>query len=296
MQSTIDCASGRSREHSLYMRCREGEPGRPRLSLLHGNGFSSGTLMPLAEALPESWNIWLPDIPGHGCSGMPGTHHPDWQDMADSIAESLRHQAHTATLGPLIGIGHSFGGMLTLLAACRHPAMFSEIILLDPPLHTPGLIPVMHVAHATGTWRRIGLVKKALSRRRHWPDRVAMRESLQKRQLYQKWDPAALEGFVQTGAVESATGGVELACDPAWEAAIFASTPQRLWAKIKRLTVPTTIVNASDNAIFFARAGAERAARVNPVIKRIDHGDSHCFPMEDPAGTAELIENLLGHQ
>jgi len=35
---------------------------------------------------------------------------------------------------PVVGVGHSLGGVLTLMAAAKKPALFQNIIILDPPL------------------------------------------------------------------------------------------------------------------------------------------------------------------
>jgi predicted alpha/beta superfamily hydrolase len=33
----------------------------------------------------------------------------------------------------VIGLGHSFGSLLTLMAAYKKPQLFSQVIIMDPP-------------------------------------------------------------------------------------------------------------------------------------------------------------------
>ena len=33
----------------------------------------------------------------------------------------------------MIGLGHSFGSLLTLMAAYKKPQLFSQVIIMDPP-------------------------------------------------------------------------------------------------------------------------------------------------------------------
>ncbi|WP_157729919.1 alpha/beta fold hydrolase [Bacterioplanes sanyensis] len=74
---------------------------------LHGNGFCSRTLWPLAQQLPSDWRLIFTDIPGHGGSARPSVGMPDWQGMARSIADQLQVLADGQ---PVQAVGHSMGG------------------------------------------------------------------------------------------------------------------------------------------------------------------------------------------
>ena len=116
--------------------CIEGE-GEP-LHFLHGNGFCGLTLAPLAEEITDgSHPLLFTDLPGHGASGGPDVNaQPDWNDMADRVANSIAARIDR----PVTGIGHSMGGVVTLLAAARYPDLFSRVVLLDPVLFSREVI------------------------------------------------------------------------------------------------------------------------------------------------------------
>ena len=82
----------------------------------------------------------------------------------NTVADAIYKQANVAQDGPLIGIGHSMGAVLTLLAATKYPDLFSEIILLDPVLFKNEMIIAQQLMRATGTWRHRALIKSVSNR------------------------------------------------------------------------------------------------------------------------------------
>ena len=96
-----------------------------RLLLLHGGpGLDHNLLVPLALELADAWEVWLPDLPGHGGSGA----HPL------SLRQTLERLARwCAACEPRIFGGHSLGAWLArelLRPRAVHPA---AAVLLCPP-------------------------------------------------------------------------------------------------------------------------------------------------------------------
>jgi pimeloyl-ACP methyl ester carboxylesterase len=57
------------------------------------------------------------------------------------VAELRAVLAHTATSGPAVLVGHSFGAFLVLVYAARYPAEVAGIVLVDPPTEWHPLTP-----------------------------------------------------------------------------------------------------------------------------------------------------------
>ena len=91
----------------------------------HGWGQSSAAFVPLAEALKPFASSTLIDFPGFGKSALPpafwGT-----AEYADAVAQWLHHQSY----GPLVWIGHSFGGRVGIQLAARHPQLLAGMVLI----------------------------------------------------------------------------------------------------------------------------------------------------------------------
>lgn len=271
---------------------RAGEKNAKRIHLLHGTGFSAMTLAAMASQLPADWSIWLTDVPGHGYSTQPSTKMPNWQKMANTVADAIYLQANVKEDGPLVGIGHSMGGVLTLFAATKYPDLFSEIILLDPVLFQTEMLIAQALMRATGTWRQRAMVKSVSNRTATWPSLAAMEESIASKAFYKPWHSQAIKDYCQFSTTTNAQQAVSLSCQPSWEASIFGSYPKGLWHTVRHINVPVNILVAN-KSYFFIPKSVKRAAKINPNIQWQTFGKYHCFPMEEPAETANIITQLI---
>lgn len=266
--------------------------GEQVFHFLHGNGFCSRTLEPFACSLRQQASsksdLLFTDLPGHGISPQSKKSQPDWNEMALQVADSIASRSN----GPVVGIGHSMGGVITLLAAARFPELFSRIILLDPVLFSSEIILFQRLMRKTGLWSRTKLVNSVRKRRSQWPDKQTMIDSLRTKKLYKDWDEQALALFAEYGAKTNEDGSVCLACSPDWEGSIFGSYPRGLWGAVRNLSVPTDIIVASQSYGFISRS-VDRACRANGNVQRHDFDGSHCFPMEAPEAAARRISVII---
>lgn len=267
---------------------RPADEQQQTLHFLHGNGFCSRTLLPLAERLAPASRLLLTDVPGHGGSVQPAHDMPDWLKMSRRISSALERRQGKQ---PMVGIGHSMGGVMTLMMAAEKPQLFSRIVLLDPVLFSPEILLYQRLARKSGLWKRSRLVKAVSARRSVWPDAAAMKEDLRRKSLYRNWTDEALDNFI-LGGTKIVPDGLALCCDPHWEAAIFGSYPRGLWQAVHRVRVPVDILVASESYGFIARS-ARKAAKANKHIRWHPVTGGHCFPMEQPQMAADLLAQIL---
>jgi pimeloyl-ACP methyl ester carboxylesterase len=278
---------------------RQGLADKPVLHLLHGNGFSGLSLLALVNELPKDWSLLVTDMPGHGESAAvtnPGF--PVWEKLAAELAQYVQSVLAAERVAgvpgsflPVIGVGHSMGGILTLMMAHQCPGLFQQLILLDPVLFSPVLIRAQKVLQMTRLWRRNPLVRRASARRCCWPSAAAAGQYLGGKALYKDWHALAFDGFLTTGLRPQENGSVALACSPLWEARVFASAPLGLWQTVRQTTIPVHILVAASGFGFIA-PGARRASRLNPLLHHERVAGNHCFPMEHPGPTARRIIEL----
>ncbi len=266
-----------------------------RVHFLHGTGFSAMTLAPLASLLPNDWELWLTDVPGHGLSEQPNHKMPDWPALAESVAEALLNYADVERKGPLVGVGHSMGGIITLFAAVKYPQLFSKIILLDPVLFNTEIIIAQQLMRTFGVWKKSALVRSVSQRKSHWSNVEEMLDELKQKQLYRLWHPAAISAFGQYGANVNADNSVDLCCSPEWESSIFGSYPKGLWKAVRQVNIPVDIVVANKSYPFIPKS-AKKAAKINNNIALHHFGNHHCFPMEQPEASARFIEQLISRE
>lgn len=98
---------------------------KPVLLALHGGpGLDHANLVPWLAPLAEQVQILYVDHRGNGRSGRP----PLEECTLDAMADDLEAVRRVLGLGPLIVLGVSFGGMVGLTYALRHPAGVARLI------------------------------------------------------------------------------------------------------------------------------------------------------------------------
>lgn len=276
----------------LFLRGRDYIRGeRPLLHFVHGNGFSGMTYWPLLGRLHDHYDLCLHDTQGHGDSDD-GARFPGWNATADRIVEFMTQRRALWGDRPVIGVGHSFGGIVTLLAASRAPELFDGIVLLDPVLFPPLLVPVMAAAYFTGLSQLNPMVMQAKRRGSQWDSRDAAWSYFYQRGIFRGWTDEALTAYIDHALARQPDGSLTLKCPPWMEAQIFASFPRRLWSSVRRLTVPTRILFGT-NSYPFVRPSVERAARLNAAIRVHAVPGGHCFMQQDPEAAAQETARSL---
>ncbi|WP_238403211.1 alpha/beta fold hydrolase [Paenibacillus mesophilus] len=101
-------------ERSIEIAYKDEGDGIPVL-LLHGFCGSSSYWDAVVPFLQQHCRLIVPDLPGHGQSGVPKTPYPI-ESFADDMAQLLKQ----LNIGKAVWLGHSLGGYVTLAAAERH--------------------------------------------------------------------------------------------------------------------------------------------------------------------------------
>ena len=103
----------------------EGGQGRP-LVLLHGQGEFAATWMRAIPGLVDSYRVVIPDLPGHGASGI-GDAGLDPDRMMAWLGQLI---AQTCPSPPVL-IGHLLGGAIAARFAVHHSDRLERLVLVD---------------------------------------------------------------------------------------------------------------------------------------------------------------------
>lgn len=102
-----------------------GQGDKPSVLFAHGWGRSYHDFIPAAESLGATAKSILVDLPGFGATPRPegawGT-----KDYADHAAAFLRARGD----GPIVWVGHSFGGRVGLRLAVQHPDLLKGLVIV----------------------------------------------------------------------------------------------------------------------------------------------------------------------
>jgi pimeloyl-ACP methyl ester carboxylesterase len=94
-----------------------------RVVLIHGSGRNAETAWAPVRPLAKRFTLVAPDRSGYPPN--PPLERIDFEKQAEELAPLLEDGAHL--------VGHSYGGVISLLIAARHPDRVRSLVVSEPP-------------------------------------------------------------------------------------------------------------------------------------------------------------------
>lgn len=251
----------------------------------HANGFPIGSYKALLDPLKENFEIYgweaRPLVPASDPQDISG-----WQNLADDLEIGIRNRFS----GPVIGVGHSLGGVLNLLAAASNPELYRALVLLDPVIFSGIRGMVWGQTKRVGRAHTMPLMAGALRRRDTWPDRDTVRRSWAGRKAFEGWTDQAFDAYLAAGLEENhESGGIRLRYPKAWEARIFEVTPHDVWTEISGTVCPMLVLRGENSDTLTPKAARKIERKAPNCVCRMVEGTSHMLPMQKPDEVGRMI-------
>jgi len=267
-----------------------GGAGLP-LHFLHANGYPPDCYKPLLELLQTQYRVFGMHLrPLWRDAKIDGL--KDWHPFSDDL---IRFLAERET-DPVIGVGHSIGGIVTLRAALRDPQKFRALILLDPVLFIPSVLAAWNLARALGLGNKLHpLIASAKKRRREFDDLDMMFRRYRNRSVFRYLSDESLRAYVNGITQPKANGGYELIYTPEWEAHIYLTGLRDfdLWRGLPKLKIPTLIIRGAETDTFTKKsANLVKKKNLNIQIQTSEKS-THILPLEHPQEVSEIIKSFL---
>jgi pimeloyl-ACP methyl ester carboxylesterase len=109
-----------------------GDPAKPGLVLIHGGAAHAQWWSFIAPLLMRNYRVVAPDLSGHGESGW-REHYPR-RVFADDVMAVIDHAAF---VGPPVLVGHSMGGLVSIVTASLHGEKLAGAVIVDAPVRKP---------------------------------------------------------------------------------------------------------------------------------------------------------------
>jgi pimeloyl-ACP methyl ester carboxylesterase len=262
---------------------------KPLIHFAHANGVPAAVYQKIFAALADDFDVIA--VPCLGAdSRYPIDNH--WRSLTQQVIDYIVQHAQGR---PVIGIGHSLGGVLSFQAAVQRPELFSKVIMLDPPLIMGQDCLALHVVKTLGLVNTLdnmspaGLSKK---RRDHWESREQAAELLRPKGFYADFDRDCFQDYISHALMPDALrGGVELRIAKQAEVEIFRTNPSKWWLPQPKLQVPMHLIAASKGP-FLSRQYPQKIKRKFGVPYSVWEG-GHMFPLEQPLALAVDLKQLI---
>jgi pimeloyl-ACP methyl ester carboxylesterase len=252
----------------------------------HANGFPAGTYRVLFEA----WRA-----AGHAVHALEKFGHDpaypvtgNWPKLRDQL---IAFTERTAS-GPAVLVGHSLGGLLSLMAACRRPDLAAGLVLLDSPVFTGWRAHSVQVLKATGLIQRGSPGRVSRTRRHEWPSREAVLAHFAAKATFARWDRRVLADYVACG-FEEQDGKTVLAFRREIETRIYNTLPHQLGSLLRRHPpkCPVSFIAGTQS-----REMRQAGLAASKALARERFGwieGTHLFPMEHPEQTAQRVLDAI---
>jgi pimeloyl-ACP methyl ester carboxylesterase len=259
---------------------------RPTIVFSHGNGFPAPTYRLLFEAWrAQGFRVLALDKFGHDPEFPVGN---NWSRLRDQLAGFIESKAR----GPAFLVGHSLGGLLSLMVACRRPELASGLVLLDSPIVTGWRAHSLQMAKLTGLMPRVSPGRLTRTRRHEWPSRQAARAHFAAKANFARWDPRVLDDYIAAG-MRRVAGKTVLAFDRDIETRIYNTVPHNLGRLLERHPPRCPLGFIAGTRSVEMRQGGSETARALAGERYRQIAGTHMFPMEQPQLTAAMVAELI---
>lgn len=285
VQKSIDLSSHRINVHEWGQALQD----QPTVVLVHATGFHGRTWDKVVSHLPHHHVIAL-DLRGHGMSDALTFN--SWYELGEDVASTMRKlQLHNVIL-----VGHSLGGVASVVAAHLEPNIVEKVMLIDPVILPPpvyqGMDLPMH--HAEKTTK---------ARQAEFPSIDSMISRYQDRQPFAVFDPEVFRDYVQHGLHwNEDKQAYTLACKPDFEARVYThmSSFKDIYKTLESLEQTVHVLRAMAPPSFDKFYGFSYSPTYPGLVQHIKKGKdihldslTHFIPQQDPVLTAAHIKHLI---
>ncbi len=249
----------------------------------HANGLPAKSYSVLMDALSQHYQVGYIPILGHN-PDFPVT--DNWSALADELIEYIQKTYSK----PVIAVGHSFGGVLSYIAAKRRPDLIKKVVLLDAPILDRKVSWVFRLAKLFNFIDKITPAGRTLGRQDIWSDEAQAYSYFKNKRLFSDTDPRCLHDYVTYGT-HPCEEGVRLSFKPATEIHIFRTIPHNLYGKEFNINVPGAMIYGQKSNVVRPFLVKYMRQKMGLLTQRFT--GTHLFPLEVPELTADKIHQTI---
>jgi len=258
---------------------------KPILHFSHANSYPAGTYRQLFEQLAKDFDVQALDMHAHN----PAYPVQDgWQKLVNELIAELTARYHGE---PVILVGHSLGGMLSLMAAAQRPELARCVVLLDSPVVAGWRAFTWRLVKRFKAEDRYSPSRLSARRRNVWPSEADALRHFASKALFAAWAPGVLQDYLHAG-LKPHPQGVQLRFSREAETAVYRTLPHHVGHLVSgEFPLPVGYL-AGRISMENRQAGlAATKALVGRNFRLMPGG--HLFPMEFPVLTAQAVRDMV---
>jgi pimeloyl-ACP methyl ester carboxylesterase len=197
---------------------------KPLLHFSHGNSYPGGSYRQLLDALRDEFNVHAVDMLGHDPAYPVGD---GWQGLVDELVAQLEGYGE-----PVILVGHSLGGILSMMVAWQRPELARCVVMLDSPVVAGWRALLWRLAKLRGYASRFSPARFSERRRNVWPSAQAAYDHFISKPIFAAWAPGVLADYLAVGLAPH-PDGVQLRFSRDVETEIYNSLPHHIGEMVR---------------------------------------------------------------
>lgn len=271
--------------------CHFGDLSKPvRLLFLHANGFNGQTYRSVLEPLPLH-SVAL-DLRGHGFTTLPNNPMglKNWYPLRDDVVAFVEQEIE----GAFVMGGHSLGACVGMLAAPYLKDQLKGYVGFDPVTMPVWMRPLSFLpGWHTILRNRLPIAVGAGRRRSKFESLEQALSRYKGRGVFKGFPEHVLRDYL-SGGLKPFGEGVELACNPKWEQAIYAAQGHNLFKAAKALP-------KNNSRIIYAGKGAPHTPTARERMRGILGKENverqaafhHMFPLNNPRFATHALQAAI---
>ena len=258
-----------------------GNPSLQTVIMVHATGLCSAVWNPIATKLSQTKHVMAFDQREHGDSDK-----SDSGNSFELIGEDLASIIETLGESQIFAVGHSSGGIATLIADHLLSGQIAKAMLVETRI--------------LDGQRSGGILKKRADQTRRkrpiWENRNTMYEAYRPRDAFKNWTEECFISFIERGTKLLPDGKAQLKCSPEIEASFYEQRENLVLSNyFKDLTAEYKILlgnypeaqHIDDNDLVYFLNNVPDSS-----VKSMQIG-SHFLPLEHPQVVFEEIEEFF---
>lgn len=259
----------------------------PVLHFAHANGFPPLSYQQFLQPFLKKYQITASTFRPLWGNQEPESLH-SWEMLADDMIRFLEERK----LKNIVGMGHSLGGVCSLIAAMKRPDLFSKLILLDPVIFDAPIFYLLKYLPFSIRKKIVPPAKISINRRDRWNSKEEVYEWWRKKRVFERIPDTVLQDIIEQAIVPDGKGKMTLSYSKYWETQVYITVPL-IFKKIKKIKTPLIVLKGEDTNVITAKVWEswKRAQPQNHFITFPETG--HLLPFERPEELAEEILKYL---